>query len=175
MADPEGSSLARSSSRHRRQPSRFRRFVGRALSEWWVEILVVLLVAMGVFLLLERMQIRRTLLQWLQAGWASLLRLGGDAQRGLVSLIQRSTLSDLVGLGLLAVALAFILWRIRWRLVTMPRFTTRLCPRCGSELHRIHRRSLDRILDLLVPVRRYQCDDKECRWKGLRFGRGHQP
>ena len=175
MAEPETPSLRRSSSRHRRQPSRFRRFVGRAWSEWWVEILIVLLVAMGVFLLLERMQIRRTLLRWLQAGWAALLELGGEAQRGLVPLIQKSTLSDLVGLGLLAAALAFVLWRIRWRLVTMPRFTTHLCPRCGSNLHRVHRRSLDRVLNLLVPVRRYQCDGKQCRWQGLRFGRGHQP
>ena len=175
MTQPETPVLTRSSSRRRGPGWRVRHFVGRALSEWWAEILIVLFLALGVFLILERMHIRRTVLGWLQAGWASLLREGGEMQRGLRSLVLRSTLSDLVGAGLLATALVAVLWRIRWRLVHTARFTTRLCPVCGSELHRVHRRTLDRVLNLLVPVRRYQCDNRECRWLGLRFGKGHGP
>jgi hypothetical protein len=145
------------------------------LSQWWAEILIVLFVALGVFLLFERMQIRLTLLRSLQAGWGSLFKLGGAARHWVTALIERSTLSDFVGLALLGIALVVVLWRIRWRLVTMPRFTTRLCPVCGSRLHRVHRHALDRVLDVFVPVRRYRCDNPECRWSGRRFGKGHGP
>jgi hypothetical protein len=172
MTDPVPR-LTRSSSRQRRSSSRLRRSLSRVWSEWWAEILIALFAAFGIFLIFERMQIRQTLLRWLRSGWAALTKLLGDAEHGLGAFIQRSTLSDLAGLALLAAGLVLVAWRIRWRLLHSARFTDRLCPRCGSTLHRIHRRFLDRVLSLAVPVRRYHCDNRECHWRGLRFGKGH--
>lgn len=49
------------------------------------------------------------------------------------------------------------------------------CPRCASPLFRSRRRFSDRLLSLLVPVRRYICsaqeDDPACQWQGLLLAR----
>lgn len=172
MAEPTPPRLARSSSRRRRSRGFLRR-VGTFLSEWWAEVLIGLLVAFGIFLLFERMQIRQTLLGWVRAGWAAFARSLGSASEGLARFIQSRTLSDLTGLAFLLIAVGIIFWRLRWRLLHTPRFTDRLCPQCGSAIHRVHRRGLDRAVNVLVPVRRYRCDNRECRWSGLRFGKGH--
>ena len=166
MGQSDRSSTTRSDS----QPGsrRPRKVLGRLWSGWRVEILIVALVAVAIFLLVERMQIRETLFGWLQRAVAALESLGGGLVRGLVNLVRNTTLSDLTGYVLLLLAAAFLLWRLRWRLMTMPRFTARRCPRCGGDVHRIHRRPIDRLLNLFVPVARYRCKDRECRWAGLR-------
>jgi hypothetical protein len=43
--------------------------------------------------------------------------------------------------------------------------TRQVCPRCGRSIHRTHRRSLDRLASLIVPLQRYRCGD--CGWSGL--------
>jgi len=125
-------------------------------------------VALAIFLLVERMSIRQTLWRWLLALWHGIESLASGLARALVSRAQHTTLSDLLAYCLLFMAAALILWRGRRRLMTQYRFTALKCPRCGSELHRVHRVWHDRLLDLYVPVRRYQCEDDECRWRGLR-------
>jgi hypothetical protein len=86
--------------------------------------------------------------------------------------VQRTTVSDLTGFVLLAIALAVVIWRIRWRLLRTPRYTARTCPLCGEDLQRTHRRRVDRIANLYVPVRRYRCRNHDCRWQGLRAWTG---
>ena len=39
------------------------------------------------------------------------------------------------------------------------------CPDCGGDLVRVHRCAIDRLLSVLVPVRRFRCAD--CVWEGL--------
>lgn len=172
MAEPTPPQLSRASSRRRRSRGFLRR-VGHFWSEWWAEIAIALLMAFGIFLLFERMQIRQTLLRWVRSVWAAFARSLGSASEGLARFIQSRTLSDLTGLTFLLIAVVIILWRLRWRLLNTPRFTDRLCPQCGTAIHRVHRRGLDRVVNVLVPVRRYRCDNRECRWSGLRFGKGH--
>jgi hypothetical protein len=170
MVQPEESQPTRSPSRHRARPSRARRVLA-FLSEWRAEILVVFLVALAIFLLVERMQIRQTLLGSLRQGLQALRSLGGGAGRWVVNFVERTTLSDLTGYTLLLIAVAFVAWRTRWRLMRMPRFTAAVCPHCGSDLRRVHRRPRDRLLDLFVPVRRYRCKNRDCYWSGLRVKR----
>lgn len=38
------------------------------------------------------------------------------------------------------------------------------CPLCNGHVTRIHRRLIDRIVSLVLPVQRYQCHD--CQWQG---------
>jgi hypothetical protein len=129
---------------------------------------LVVVIVFAIFLLLEQMQIRRTLVGWIRgsAQWVDdLLESALGAVEGLATSM---TLSDLLGLLLLAGAAIFVVWRLRWRLTTMPRFIDRKCSRCGSDLHRVHRRRFDRVLNVFVPVRRYRCKNRACRWQGLR-------
>ncbi len=42
-----------------------------------------------------------------------------------------------------------------------------LCPRCGQPVRRTHRRFLDRVASLVVPLRRFKC--RNCGWNGLRI------
>ena len=44
--------------------------------------------------------------------------------------------------------------------------SSRNCPRCACHLTRIHRRFIDRLLSLFLPVYRYRCDRLLCDWEG---------
>jgi len=41
----------------------------------------------------------------------------------------------------------------------------RRCPNCGADLLRVRRCPIDRLVSLIVPVRRFRC--AECAWEGL--------
>ena len=142
--------------------------------EYLTEIVLAGIILTGVFLLVERMDIRVTVWRWLSSFIAGLssgldLVIGQSIQR-----ITSMTLSDLVGMTLIVAASVAVLWRVRWRLTHSERFTSDTCPTCGSELHRTHRTRLDRIINIFVPARRHQCKKHECGWSGLRFGRSEK-
>ncbi len=40
------------------------------------------------------------------------------------------------------------------------------CPNCAGYTQRIHRRYVDRLMSVVVPVKRYKCHDYHCGWKG---------
>jgi hypothetical protein len=40
------------------------------------------------------------------------------------------------------------------------------CPQCDSRTYRISRRFIDRVISVILPVRRYQCEEHGCRWQG---------
>jgi hypothetical protein len=143
----------------------------RGLREWWVEIVIALLVILAVFLLVERMNIRQTLYALLVGLVAGLEDTIGSLIQNARDFIRDTTLSDLTAYVLLLVVFGLIAWRVRQRLMTQPRFAGAKCPRCGSDLRRIRRRWRDRVVNLYVPVRRYQCRAAECTWHGLRVMR----
>jgi hypothetical protein len=41
-----------------------------------------------------------------------------------------------------------------------------LCPQCGGSVSRIPRRGLDRMLGMLVSIRRFRCMGFGCQWEG---------
>lgn len=168
MAQTDRLSPPPSPDRHQTGQRRARQVVASLWADWRIEVFIVLLVAFGIFLLVEQMQVRQTILGWVRRALQAMSHLGSAILPRVMDFVQATTLSDLLGYLLLLLAIAMVVWRARWRLMTMPRFTTRQCPRCGSDLRRIHRHRLDRVLDLLVPVARYRCKNSECRWSGLR-------
>lgn len=133
-----------------------------------VEITAALVVALGLFLLLERMSIRSTLFHWATTGSQNLLRVLGRVGDALAFSIARLTLSNAIGLVLVIVAVMALILRFRWRLMRSASQTALCCPRCGGGVHRVHRRRGDRIVSFFVPVRRYRCSNRECRWCGIR-------
>jgi hypothetical protein len=143
----------------------------RIWTEWRVEVLVAVLVAVAVFLLVERMQIRVTLLRWLGIGTETIGESLTAIFNTIAAFITRTTVSDLLGYALLLVAVSVVFLRVRWRVRHNPRFTELRCPTCGSELSRIHRRVSDRVVNLFAPVRRYRCRNRDCYWQGRRYRR----
>jgi len=172
MTQSEERNAHPSSHKRRARKSPVAQLLARVWSDWRVEVVIVAVVALAVFLLVERLEFRQTFLVWARQGYRTARYLLGDMLRGLEAAVQRTTISDLTGLVLLAIALAVVIWRIRWRLMRTPRYTARTCPLCGEDLQRTHRRRGDRIANLYVPVRRYRCRNRDCRWSGLRVWTG---
>jgi len=85
------------------------------------------------------------------------------------------TISDLLGIAAVVGGIVVVVWRVRFHLLRSEYWRVRQCPRCGSSLHRIHRNLLDRVVGLLIlpHSRRFRCDNPDCRWTGLRYGRHH--
>ncbi len=150
--------------RHHRQPGPVRLF----WRKYRFEILWVAAVALGIFLLFERLNIRASLMRWLRAAARFLLQGADRLSEGVVEFLSRTTLSDAVAYALILGAIAALALRVRWRLQHTPRYTDLKCPQCGGDIHRIHRTTVDHLISAFVPVRRYRCANRECGWKGRR-------
>ncbi|HIK08870.1 MAG TPA: hypothetical protein IGS52_01155 [Oscillatoriaceae cyanobacterium M33_DOE_052] len=82
----------------------------------------------------------------------------------LLNLISQSQLINL----LLSAAVIIFLWgglRLFARFLASRQ--PMQCPRCGSSIRRSRRSRGEKILGFLFPVRRYQCNQYDCRWSGL--------
>lgn len=146
----------------------------RLWQDWWVELLVALLILLAIFLLVEQMDIRATLYAWLAAAVDGLGNLIDAAGRGLARFVRNTTLSDLLAYVLIVMVITLAAWRTRYRILTNPRLAEIRCPRCGGEVHRIHRRWYHRALSLIFPLRRYGCKDRACGWQGLCIKKVHE-
>jgi len=138
----------------------------RFLREYRVELVAALMALLGVFLLVERIQIRVTIFRTMLLAWRTISGAVGALVRAVVYRITHITVSNLIGLVLIVLSIVIVLWRVRVRLTQ--RLTGSTCPVCGGELRRSHRHWLDRLISLLLPVRPYHCRNRECGWKGLR-------
>ena len=155
--------------RHKRHESRARQIWRR----YRFELLWLLVVGLGLFLLLERFSLRETFTTWLIDAIVGLLKHFQQLDSRLTVLMTQVSPSDVVGAVLIAAAVAAILLRLRSRAISDPNLTIMRCPKCGGGIHRIHRTAVDRLVSLYVPVRRYRCESEACRWRGLRVGK-HQ-
>lgn len=168
-------SVPSESTRRRHEKGRRTRRPSGALvrfwQEWRAEIIIVGLGLLAIFLLVERMNIRQTLYAWFVRLITGLGNFGTSLVASLRRFVANTTLSDLTAYLLILIVLVLFAWRLRWRVMRLPGLTSQECPRCGGELHRIHRHGLDRLLSLYIPVRRYQCKEHGCHWQGLRVGK----
>jgi hypothetical protein len=157
--------------RHHRHRSRVSTF----LRAYTVEIVAAVVVALGVFLLLER-SLRATFLQWTMTGMHGVLQVLDQIGAAVAASINGLTPSGFFGIALIFLAMAAIVLRVRWRLTRSASLTVLRCPRCGGPIHRVHRRWGDRVVSWFIPVRRYRCSKRECRWCGIRVvGSQHGP
>ena len=141
----------------------------RIWREYRFEMILSLLVLLGVFLLVERFNIRQTLWLWLTAAGRAVIDGIVAAITGVANFLANRTASDLTGLGLIVVAVGLLVWRARRRMIQSPAWSDKACPKCGQELHRIHRAPGDRLIGYFLPMRRYVCRNPECGWTGLRI------
>jgi hypothetical protein len=140
------------------------------LREYRIEMLALLLALVGVFLLVEQFEIRKSLYAVFKQVLDFLPMLVETIKTSIMAYITSFTLSDLVGWSLIIFTGIFIIWRVRYRFIHSDYWSAAKCPRCGNELHRVHRKLSDRILarTFLPHARRYRCADSECNWTGLR-------
>ena len=164
---PDPSQEAPQSDRRRTHHShRQNRLLG--LLRDYPEIIWVFLALLGMFLLLERMNIRQSVSRFLTRSLSDILHMFGHLDVTVDGVFSRLTPSNLLGIILLTGAAVGILYRVRWRLMRTPSLTTIRCPQCDAGIHRVHRHTLDRLIGIIVPVHRYRCSNSDCRWDGLR-------
>ena len=136
------------------------------LREYRIELVAALTALLGIFLLVERMQIRVTIFRIMRLAWRTVSGAVGAVVHAVVYRTSHTTVSDLIGLALIALSIVIVLWRMRVRLIQ--RLTGSTCPVCGGELRRRRRDRLARLLSRLLPVAPYSCRNRECDWEGLR-------
>jgi hypothetical protein len=141
----------------------------RILKEYTIELIAGVLILFGIFLVVERIKIRATLLAALTGLFNGIL----SALNRILSRVSRRaavlTASDALGILLILLAVGFIIWRIRYRFHTDNRWAIDTCRKCSGPIMRVHRNRWDRILGVtfLPEARRYRCMDPQCGWSGL--------
>jgi hypothetical protein len=130
----------------------------------------LLLALVGVFLLVEQFEIRKSVYAFVAQILDFLPVFLKTMEAKIVGYITSFSLSDLIGWILIVLTSVFIVWRVRYRFTHSDHWSATECPRCGDELHRVHRNLTDRILGrtFLPHARRYRCANSECNWTGLR-------
>ena len=139
--------------REPRGPSLFQRF--------WFEILALALLALGVFLLVERLQIKSIVWKWLVRVGELVAAIGSVIGHWISQHLITVEKSDLVGAGLILVALLMIVSRLRARAIVRhpPPALKEEYPKCQADMVRAPRRLCHRLLEcaLWIRIRRYAC------------------
>lgn len=129
------------------------------------ELFALFLVSLGFFLLVEPGAISANfgyIISFTSQGM-------NDFFRAILYYFTHLDFSDILGLFLLGFGLYLVVQRIIYRLRISPEYVKLSCPVCGGKLRRSHRHIIDRIINYFIPVYRYRCRNRKCRWTGLRI------
>ena len=136
--------------------------------EYNFEITVVILIALGVFLLIEDLEIKHYLYEFIKVilfTIGTFIELLRDTS---IFIIDKFEISDLVGISLILLALFLI--ANRWRERMIERYSVlRNCPDCNGDLQRIKRDINQKMTGLLyfLTVKNYHC--KSCNYTGFKL------
>lgn len=138
-----------------------RRSIRSTLKHHWFEISVLVMMAMGIFLLVEQLEIKELI--W--RGLVSCARSIADGAQWLwgkaVDVVAPVEASDIVGALLLLTAFVMTVHRGRLRAIKRHPDLDQLegCPDCGGAIERVRRTSGDRFTELVlwINIRRYAC------------------
>lgn len=145
---------------------------GSFISEYNYEITIVVLIALGIFLLVEDLEIKH----YMYLGLRWFLFSIGDIIKGIrdnvLLLLEKDLfeLSDLVGISLILFALH--LAAKRWRDREIERYSElSICPNCGGKLQRVQRTPKQKIISFfyVAQVKNYSC--RECEFKGIKMSK----
>jgi len=138
--------------------------------EYNFEITVVLLIALGVFLLIEEMEIKHYLYEFIKVIFFTIgnfIKLLRDTS---IYIIDKFEISDLVGISL--ILLAIFLIANRWRERMIERYSVlKNCPDCNGDLQRIKRDFNQKMTGYIyfLTVKNYRC--KSCNYNGFKLVR----
>jgi len=136
--------------------------------EYNFEITVVFLIALGVFLLIEELEIKHYLYEFIKIIFFSIGDFIKLLRDGSIFIIYKFEISDLVGISL--ILLAFFLIANRWRERMIERHSVLInCPDCNGDLQRIKRDFNQKITGFIyfLNVKNYRC--KSCNYKGFKL------
>ena len=136
--------------------------------EYNFEITVVALIALGIFLLIEDLEIKHYLYEFVKAILFTIGNFIKLLRDGTIFIIEKFEISDLVGISL--ILLAFFLIANRWRERLIERYSVlKNCPDCNGDLQRIKRDFNQKMTGLLyfLTVKNYRC--KSCNYKGFKL------
>lgn len=154
----------------RRRRSKSKRFKTSLLAAFRQEVIIGVLFLLGVFLIVEDMEIKVTVYHFLVGLVQGIANLFNAMLQGIIDFFREFESSDIVGY--ILIFIAFVLYGNRIRNRTIERYSELPeCPECGSELNRVHRNSFQKSVGtvLRVKIRRYRC--KSCDFDGLRIRR----
>jgi hypothetical protein len=136
--------------------------------EYNFEITVVVLIALGVFLLIEDLEIKHYLYEFIKVIFFTIGKFIKLLQNGSIFIIEKFEISDLVGISLILLALFLIANRWRERLIERHSIL-RICPDCNGDLQRIKRDLNQKVTGLIyfLTVKNYHC--KSCNFKGFKL------
>jgi hypothetical protein len=138
--------------------------------EYRAEIVAAIIALAGIFFLFEQLELKQII-------WEALAQLGVSIQAWLIQVggafglfLASLTVSNVLGVLLLAVAAVIVGRRLRWRMLRANKISFEQCPRCGRALSHSHRTFGERVLSrvLFIHIRGYRCTNLECRWRGIR-------
>jgi predicted RNA-binding Zn-ribbon protein involved in translation (DUF1610 family) len=133
----------------------------RFIRRWFIEITAAAAAILGLFLLFEQSDLSETLWDRLAGFWVWV----GQLVTQIFSAIRLIQLSDVLGIGLIALAVVLLIRRSAQKIQQSPDWSARGCPECGHSLRRMKRRPGD-VASWFLPLRRYRC--RNCGWAGLR-------
>ena len=138
--------------------------------EYNFEITVVVLIALGVFLLVEELEIKHYLYEFIKIIFFTIGNFIKLIRDGSIFIIDKFEISDLVGISL--ILLAFFLIANRWRERMIERYSVlNNCPNCNGDLQRIKRDFNQKAIGIIyyLIVKNYRC--KKCNYKGFKLVR----
>ena len=138
--------------------------------EYNFEITVVILIALGIFLLVEELEIKHYLYEFIKVILFTIGNFIKLIRDGSIFIIDKFEISDLVGISL--ILLAFFLITNRWRERMIERYSVlNNCPNCNGDLQRIKRDFNQKVTGIIyyLNVKNYRC--KKCNYKGFKFVR----
>jgi hypothetical protein len=149
--------------------------VRKLLKDYRLEFITGILAMVGLFLVSQRGMVEILLKQSFLSFQNSLALMDRLLFVELPQQLRDIPLSTLVGWLLLLLVIPFAIYRVRYRFSVSEHWRASVCPKCGSEIQRVHRGFLDRLLShtLLPSARRYRCENADCNWNGLRRRRHH--
>ena len=135
-------------------------------SEYSFEIKVIILLASGIFLLIEDLEIKNYIYTFIRFIMFTI----GDTiiwlRNNTISLIKQFEGSDIVGISLIIYVLYLI--ANRWRERIIERFSELTnCPKCGGDLNRIRKELKHLVMSYIyfLHVKHYHCT--ACSYKGI--------
>ena len=136
--------------------------------EYNFEIMVVFLLGLGIFLLVEDLEIKAYLYNMIRTIFLFIEKFIQSFRDGIFYVVGEFETSDLVGISLIFFAMFLV--ANRWRERMIDRFSSlKECPECRSHLHRIQKTSGQRMTSMFyyVDVKHYSC--KSCGYKGIKM------
>jgi len=125
---------------------------------YWFEMTVVTLMGMGIFLILEELEIKAAVYHFVVDHFVGAWTYIRSTGRSVLDWIRQVKTSNMVGFTLIVIAVVMMLWKLRLRAFKRHPHIT-LCPVCGADLHRIHCTFRQRIQELFLWLRitHYSC------------------